>query len=87
MKQALHRRGSLSLWIEDAALECWQTCGPSGQARFKDAAIQTSGVVQNPTFLGYTGRAETAGLRGPDFGRKGVLCGRRRAASSQVRWG
>ncbi len=38
----LRRRGSLTLWIEDAVLECWQTCGPSGQARFKDAAIQTS---------------------------------------------
>jgi len=38
----LRRRGSLTLWIEDAALECWQTSGPSGQARFKDAAIQTS---------------------------------------------
>jgi hypothetical protein len=29
----LRRRGSLTLWIEDAALECWQTMGPSGQAR------------------------------------------------------
>ncbi len=38
----LRRRGSLILWIEDAALDCWQTFGPSGQARFKDAAIQTS---------------------------------------------
>ncbi len=38
----LRRRGSLTLWIEDAALGCWQTSGPSGQARFKDAAIQTS---------------------------------------------
>jgi len=38
----LRRRGSLTLWIEDAALDCWQTSGPSGQARFKDAAIQTS---------------------------------------------
>ena len=38
----LRRRGSLILWIEDAALDCWQTCGPSGQARFKDVAIQTS---------------------------------------------
>ena len=38
----LRRRGSLTLWIEDAALQCWQTCGPNGQARFKDAAIQTS---------------------------------------------
>ncbi len=26
----LRRRGSLTLWIEDAALECWQTCGPGG---------------------------------------------------------
>jgi len=38
----LRRRGSLTLWIEDAVLDCWQTFGPSGQARFKDAAIQTS---------------------------------------------
>jgi hypothetical protein len=30
----LRRRGSLTLWIEDAALECWQTIGPSGQARY-----------------------------------------------------
>ena len=38
----LRRRGSLTLWIEDAALECWQTTGPGGQARYTDAAIQTS---------------------------------------------
>jgi hypothetical protein len=38
----LRRRGSLTLWIEDAALDCWQTTGPSGQARYTDAAIQTS---------------------------------------------
>jgi len=38
----LRRRGSLTLWIEDAALECWQTTGPGGQARYMDAAIQTS---------------------------------------------
>jgi hypothetical protein len=38
----LRRRGSLTLWIEDAALECWQTIGPGGQARYTDAAIQTS---------------------------------------------
>jgi hypothetical protein len=38
----LRRRSSLTLWIEDAALECWQTIGPSGQARYTDAAIQTS---------------------------------------------
>ena len=38
----LRRRGSLTLWIEDAALACWQTLGPNGQARYRDAAIQTS---------------------------------------------
>jgi Transposase DDE domain len=37
----LRRRGSLTLWIEDAALEGWQTIGPSGQARYREAAIQT----------------------------------------------
>ena len=37
----LRRRGSLTLWIEDAALECWQTLGPGGQARYTDVAIQT----------------------------------------------
>ena len=37
----LRRRGSLTLWVEDAALECWQTIGPSGQARCTNAAIQT----------------------------------------------
>jgi hypothetical protein len=38
----LRRRGSLTLWIEDAALEGWQTMGPSGQARYTGTAIQTS---------------------------------------------
>lgn len=38
----LRRRGSLTLWIEDAALKCWQTTGPGGQARYTDAAIHTS---------------------------------------------
>jgi hypothetical protein len=38
----LRRRGSLSLWIEDSAVENWQTRGPGGQARDADAAIQTS---------------------------------------------
>jgi alkylation response protein AidB-like acyl-CoA dehydrogenase len=34
-----------------------------------------------------TGRAETIGLRGPDFGWKIVLFGRRRASPGQARWG
>jgi len=38
----LRRRGSLTLWIEDAALGDWQTTGPNGQARYRDAAIHTS---------------------------------------------
>src|SRR3978361_1242113 len=38
----LRRRGSLTLWIEDAALACWQTRGPGGQARYTNVAIQTS---------------------------------------------
>jgi len=38
----LRRRGSLTLWIEDAALGDWQSTGPGGQARYTDAAIQTS---------------------------------------------
>ena len=45
------------------------------------------GVVQNPPFLGYTRRAETAGLRGSDFYLKSVRCGRRLASPGQARWG
>jgi Transposase DDE domain len=42
----LRRRGSLTLWIEDTALDHWQTVGPAGQARYKDAAIQTTLMVR-----------------------------------------
>jgi hypothetical protein len=38
----LRRRGSLTLWIEDGAQDHWQTFGPGGQARYTDAAIQTT---------------------------------------------
>ena len=38
----LRRRGSLTLWIKDAALDSWQTTGPGGQARYRAAVIQTS---------------------------------------------
>src|SRR6195952_3618629 len=41
-EMGLRRRGSLTLWIEDGVLECWQTCGPSGQAWYSDAAVQAS---------------------------------------------
>ena len=42
----LRQRGSLTLWIEDAALEHWQTRGRGGQARCTDAAIQASLMVR-----------------------------------------
>jgi hypothetical protein len=34
------------LWIEDVALDHWQSCGPGGQARYTNAAIQTSLMVR-----------------------------------------
>jgi hypothetical protein len=42
----LRRRGSLTFWIEDGALEHWQTSGSGGQARYTDVAIQTSLMVR-----------------------------------------
>jgi hypothetical protein len=42
----LRRRGSLTLWIEEDALHHWQTLGPGGQARYSDAAIQTTLMVR-----------------------------------------
>jgi hypothetical protein len=42
----LRRRGSLTFWIEDGALEHWQTNGSGGQARYTDVAIQTSLMVR-----------------------------------------
>jgi transposase len=42
----LRRRGSLTLWIEDGALDHWQTVGPGRQARYTDAAIQTTLMVR-----------------------------------------
>ena len=38
----LRRRGSLTLWLEDAVQEQWQSVGPHGQARYRDIAIETS---------------------------------------------
>ncbi|MET3139409.1 transposase [Undibacterium sp. GrIS 1.2] len=38
----LRRRGSLTLWIDDAVLDRWQSVGPTGQARYRDIAIETS---------------------------------------------
>jgi len=47
----LRGRGSLTLWIEDTTLECWQTTGPSGQARYTDAAIQMSALMRTDPLL------------------------------------
>ena len=37
----LRRRGSLTLWIENAALAQWQSVGPRGHARYQSIAIET----------------------------------------------
>ncbi len=42
----LRRQGSLTLWIEDAAPNHWQTVGPDDQARYSDAAIQTMLMIR-----------------------------------------
>jgi hypothetical protein len=47
-KAELRWRGSLALWIEDTAPECWQTCGPGGQPRYSDAAVQASLMLRTP---------------------------------------
>jgi hypothetical protein len=55
----LRRRGSLTLWIEDAALEHWQTVGPGGESRYSDAAIQTTLMVRSAFRLAFR---QTEGL-------------------------
>jgi Transposase DDE domain len=55
----LRRRGSLTLWIEDAALNHWQTVGSGGQARYTDAAIQTTLMVRTAFRLAFR---QTEGL-------------------------
>jgi hypothetical protein len=37
----LRRRGSLTLWIEEEALQNWQSRGPNGQCRYSAVAIET----------------------------------------------
>lgn len=43
----LRRRGSLSLWIEDAVPAQWQRVGPHGQARYEDIAIETCLILRS----------------------------------------
>jgi hypothetical protein len=38
----LHQRESLTLWIDDAVLDRWQSVVPNGQAHYLDIAIETS---------------------------------------------
>ena len=35
----LRRRGSLTLWIDDAVLDEWQSVGPHGQTRYLDMVM------------------------------------------------
>ena len=78
----LRRRGSLTLWVEDAALECWQTSGPSGQARYTGAAIQTSLMLRTafklgamapyyPRGIGLRGTIRNSGQSSPTHGGPG----------------
>jgi hypothetical protein len=46
----LRRRDSLTLWLEDDALDRWQSRGQGGQAQYTDAAIQTSLMVRTGTW-------------------------------------
>jgi hypothetical protein len=55
----LRRRGSLTSWIEDTALDHAQTVGPEGQARYTDAAIQTMLMVRTAFKLAFR---QTEGL-------------------------
>ena len=43
----LRRRGSLTLWFDDAVLDRWQRIGPLGQVRYLDIAIETSLMLRS----------------------------------------
>jgi hypothetical protein len=58
----LRRRGSLTLWIEDGALDHWQTLGPGGLARCADAAIQTTLMVRTAFEAGVAADGRSAGI-------------------------
>jgi len=47
------RRGSLTLWIEGAGRNHWQSVGPDGQARNTGAAIQTNLMVRTAFKLAF----------------------------------
>jgi Transposase DDE domain len=51
IRSGTRQRGSLTLWIEDTALDHWQSFGPGGGTRYSDAAIQTTLMVRTPSAL------------------------------------
>ncbi len=91
----LHRRDNIDTVIEKIFRSNLQALQDTLNALDRGAvtravkALRTAkrGVVQNSPFLGYTRRAEAAGLWGSEFGWKGILCGRRPASPGQARWG
>ena len=84
---ALDSSGNAINWTGYKARMQVRASADSGTVLFSLYSDTSIGVVQNPAFLGYTGRAGTAGCGGPDFGGKGVLCGRRQASPGQACWG
>ena len=59
----LRRRGNLTLWIEDRALEAWQTCGQGAQAR---CHVRFQGVRTQNSIRFFSSRLNVsdAGMRG-----------------------
>ncbi len=68
----LRRHGSLALWIEEDALDKWQSIGPNGQARYRVIAIETclmlrsvqNGATANRRFDGFGADVDEPGALG-----------------------
>ncbi len=58
----LRRRGSLTLWIEDGALDHRQTLGLGGQGRYGDAVIQTTPMVRTAFTLALLQTERSSGI-------------------------
>ena len=43
----LWRRGSLTLWLDGAVLDRWQSVKPEGQVRYLDIAFETSLMLRS----------------------------------------
>jgi hypothetical protein len=46
LRGGLRQRGSLTLWIEDVALDHWRSCGPGGYYRYLYISIYTNLMVR-----------------------------------------